>query len=201
MTTDGPTKAELTRTRLLSAAVEAFAEKGFHATTTRDIALASGLSSAALYVHHRSKEELLYLISRSGHEQTLSRIRNAVASSEDPRRQLWQLVHDFVSHQAREHTTGRVINYEMAALSTEHLAEIKAIRQRIDREIRAVIANGIAAGQFTTPEPRMASVAIQSLGVDVARWYRDGRWAPEHIAAQYADMALRLVGAGAVETP
>ena len=60
--------SESTRDRLLAAAIEAFAAKGLHGTTTRDIAAGAGMSPAALYVHHRSKEELLFLISRAGHE-------------------------------------------------------------------------------------------------------------------------------------
>ncbi len=51
--------------RVLLAAATAFAERGFHATTTRDIAAAAGLSPAALYVYFRSKEEVLYQIARS----------------------------------------------------------------------------------------------------------------------------------------
>jgi hypothetical protein len=42
----------------------------------------------------------------------------------------------------------------------------------------------------------MASVALLSLGIDIARWYRDDNlWSPEDIAHRYADMALRIVGA------
>ncbi|MGW3416419.1 helix-turn-helix domain-containing protein, partial [Streptomyces sp. NPDC000888] len=44
--------------RLLVAAVEAFAERGYHATTTRDIAGRAGMSPAALYIHYKTKEEL-----------------------------------------------------------------------------------------------------------------------------------------------
>ena len=63
------------RTRLARAAVEAFAARGFHGTTTRDISTAAGMSPAALYVHHRSKEELLFELSRVGHERVLAMVR------------------------------------------------------------------------------------------------------------------------------
>ena len=66
------------RTRLLAAAVAAFAAKGFHGTTTRDISTAAGMSPAALYVHHRSKEELLHQISLAGHERTLALVHRGV---------------------------------------------------------------------------------------------------------------------------
>ena len=54
------------RERLLEAAVEAFAEKGFTATTTRDIASRAGMSPAAVYVHHDTKENLLFTVSVEG---------------------------------------------------------------------------------------------------------------------------------------
>src|SRR4051794_6434574 len=54
--------------RLLMGAVDAFAERGYHATTTRDIASRAGMSPAALYVHYRSKEELLFQLIRIGHQ-------------------------------------------------------------------------------------------------------------------------------------
>jgi AcrR family transcriptional regulator len=41
--------------KLLVAAVEAFAERGYHATTTRDIAGRAGMSPAALYIHYKTK--------------------------------------------------------------------------------------------------------------------------------------------------
>ncbi|WP_107074770.1 TetR family transcriptional regulator [Micromonospora sp. MH33] len=189
-------RADATRARLLEAAVTAFAERGFHGTTTRDIAAAAGLSPAALYVHHKSKEELLYLISRSGHEHVLRLVREAVASSADPAAALRRVVHDFVVTHARDHTTTRVVNYELAALSPAHHAEIREIRHRIEQAIRQLVEAGVSAGVFETPDPRMAAAALLSLGVDVGRWYRDGGdLVPEYIAARYAEMALRIVGA------
>src|SRR5689334_22341445 len=64
--------------RLMRAGLESFARRGYHATTTRDIATAAGMSPAALYVHFSSKAALLYEISRSGHEQTLALVENAI---------------------------------------------------------------------------------------------------------------------------
>jgi hypothetical protein len=88
------------------------------------------------------------------------------------------------------------VNYELAALTPEHLAEILAIRQEIDRDVRELVESGVASGNFDTPNPRMAAVALLSLGIDLARWYRDdGTWRPEDIADRYAEMALRIVGA------
>ncbi len=180
----------------MDAAVIAFAERGFHGATTRDVTSIAGLSTAAIYVHHRSKEELLYQISHTGHLDTLARIQAAIASSANPAEQLIALVRDFAIHHARCHTAARVINYELAALSPEHQHVIKGIRQTIDTEVRTLIEHGVAEGRFDNPNPQMAAVAILSLGVDIARWYReDGAWTPEELGDHYVDLALRIVGA------
>jgi len=193
-TTDLP-RAAATRARLLDAAVRAFAERGFHATTTRDIAAAAGMSPAALYVHHQSKEELLYLISRSGHERTLALVRDGLVGSEDPVKQLVSVVRRFAIDHARGHTVARVVNYELAALSPEHFEEIRQIRQEIDHEVRRLVESGMAAGVFQVRDAGMTTLALLSLGIDIARWYRDeGTWTPEDIGDHYAELALRIVG-------
>ncbi|HSE10577.1 MAG TPA: TetR/AcrR family transcriptional regulator [Nocardioidaceae bacterium] len=184
------------RARLMAAAVESFAAKGFHGTTTRDIASGAGMSPAALYVHHRSKEDLLHQISRAGHVETLELVQSAVATSDDPREQLLAVVHAFVVRHAEGHTGARIVNYELHALSPEHLEEIAAIRRRIEQEMRGVVERGVTAGVFSTPDPHMTSLALLSLGIDVARWYRDeGAWTPAEIADHYGELALRMVGA------
>ena len=184
------------RTRLARAALDAFAVRGFHGTTTRDISTAAGMSPAALYVHHRSKEDLLFEVSRDGHLRTLALVEAAVARSQDPVEQLAAFVEDFVRDHALVHTGARVINYELAALSEEHLEQIAAIRRDIDGVLRSVLERGVAAGAFATPDARMTTLAILSLGIDVARWYRDeGRWTPDEVAAHYRLLALRMVGA------
>ena len=191
------TPAPDARTRLARAAVEAFAARGFHGTTTRDISTAAGMSPAALYVHHRSKEELLFELAKVGHERVLDLARESVAGSDDPATQLGDLVEAFARDHAVAHTGARVINYELAALSEEHRAAILAIRHEIDLVLRGVVDRGVAAGDFRTPDPRMTALAILSLGIDVARWYRDeGRWTPDQVAAHYRLLALRMVGAG-----
>ena len=191
----GRPRADATRARLADAAIRAFAERGFHATTTRDIAAAAGMSSAALYVHHRSKEELLFLISRDGHDETLALVRAAVAAATDTVDALRRVMREFAIYHARDNTGARVINYELTALSPEHLATIRAIRHDIEQELRTVVAAGVAEGLFTTPDVDLTTAALLSLGVDLARWYREGhRWTPEQIGDLYAETALRVVG-------
>lgn len=183
------------RERLLDAAVEAFAEHGFHGTTTRDIAARAGMSPAALYVHHASKEDVLYEVSRVGHEGTLRAVRNAVASATSPADRLAAYVRAFTSWHAEHHTRARIVQYELDALSDEHYAEVAVLRREIEGVLRDVIVDGVADGTFRLEPDHVADTlrAILSLGVDVSRWYRDDgvRSAPE-IAQLYAALAVRM---------
>lgn len=184
------------RSRLIEAARESFAEKGFHGTTTRDIAAAAHMSPAAVYVHHRTKESLLFEISRQGHEAILRVVREALEGVVDPTEQLHALARAFARRHAAAHTTARVVNYELAALSQEHRAVVEELRHQIEDEVRTVLRAGIAAGQFDCPNVHLTTSAILGLGVDIARWYRDDlRWSPDEIADHQAQMALRMVNA------
>ncbi|MFI1971083.1 TetR family transcriptional regulator [Streptomyces cinnamoneus] len=183
--------------RLLTAAVEAFAERGYHATTTRDIAGRAGMSPAALYIHYRTKEELLYRISGVGHRLALGILRRAHDGPGSPAERLADAVRRFVRWHAEHHTTARVVQYELGALGEEHHAEIVALRRETDAAVRAIIEEGVAAGDFDVPDVRGTSLAVLSLCVDVARWFSvDGRRTPEEVGDLYAGLVLRMVGHG-----
>ncbi len=83
--------------RLMLAGVESFAQRGYHATTTRDIASNAGMSPAALYVHFPSKAALLFEISRSGHEQALNLVASAAEQADDPVEAMREIVERFVA--------------------------------------------------------------------------------------------------------
>lgn len=195
-------RTEHTRSRLFDAAIASFSSNGFHGTTTRDIAAAAGISPGALYVHHRSKEDLLYEISLSGHQTTLDVVRRGRDSSQDPTEQLVAVVGEFTAHHARGHVQARVVNYELRGLAPEHQAEIRRIRHEIEAVVVEIVEAGVAQGQFDVSDVQMTAVALLSLGIDVSRWYREGgSWTPERIGEFYTGLALRIVAARPHVTP
>ncbi|MFJ9433054.1 TetR/AcrR family transcriptional regulator [Streptomyces sp. NPDC101490] len=181
--------------RLLVAAVEAFAERGYHATTTRDIAGRAGMSPAALYIHYKTKEELLHRISRIGHDKALEILRAAADGEGTAAERLAGAVRSFVRWHAERHATARVVQYELDALGPEHRAEIVELRRESDAAVRGIIAEGVAAGEFDVPDVPGTTVAVLSLCIDVSRWFTtQGRRTPDEVGALYADLVLRMVG-------
>ncbi|MFE6665439.1 TetR/AcrR family transcriptional regulator [Streptomyces sp. NPDC057697] len=182
--------------RLLVAAVDAFAERGYHATTTRDIAGRAGMSPAALYIHYKTKEELLHRISRIGHDRALFVLEAAADGGGTAAERLAEAVRSFVRWHAERHTTARVVQYELDALGEEHRTEIVELRRRSDAVVRRIIGEGVRAGEFDVPDVPGTTLAVLSLCIDVARWFNaQGSRTPDEVGELYADLVLRMVAA------
>src|SRR5262249_18608539 len=95
--------------------------------------------------------------------------------------------------QARHHTTARVVEYDLPALSAEHYREISSLRRRIAAVVRGVLAEGARGGAFDVPDVDGAALALLSMVTDVARWYPShSRQSPDRLGRLYADLALRM---------
>lgn len=186
-------RSAATRARLLDAAAKEFSAKGFNATSTRDITSSAQISPSALYVHHSSKEELLYLLSKRAHVRALEVVRHARELAPDPAGQLWRMVYDFAVHHAETHVDSRVANYELSSLDGPHLEEVMALRSKITLEFRDVIKQGVVEKVFDPPQIGLAVTAIISQCVDISRWYGESNIDPESIANAFADMSLQSI--------
>lgn len=184
--------------RIRAVAVEAFAEHGYGGTTTRDIAARLGLSPAAMYPHYRSKEELLFAISHEGHQRCVELLTAADPTAATPRLRLTAVVRAFTAWHARHHAHGRVVQYELTALSLEHQQQIMDLRRQVSRIVKRIVRAGAEDGSFVVPDVDGVNLAINSLCVDVCRWFPAGGFTdPDQVADLYAELALRLVGSTA----
>ncbi|GAA1826415.1 TetR/AcrR family transcriptional regulator [Pseudonocardia ailaonensis] len=185
-----------TQQAIVDAALDSFAERGFHGTSLKHIAQGSGLSTAALYVHFASKEELLFALSRRGHTLALGIVATAAAIP-DPVTAAQVLVYSFTRWHAEARTLARVVQYEQGALGPGHAEEIAGLRRDTEQAVRDLVGRGVASARFAVPDVRGASAAILSLGIDVARWYSSrSPWTPHDLGVLYVELASRLLGVG-----
>src|SRR3954467_6549460 len=66
------------RDQMIKGAVSLFKEKGFHRTTTREIAKAAGFSIGTLYEYIRTKEDVLYLVCDFIYDEVKDRLQKEV---------------------------------------------------------------------------------------------------------------------------
>jgi AcrR family transcriptional regulator len=123
-------KKQLTRERIAAAALELFAERGYHATTVADIAAAAEVSERTVFTYFHAKEDILFadhaelqerlveaLANRPAGRPALDALRDFVVDNlsliDEQSRTRWEIVsHDdhLLSHQrARQAELGDVI--------------------------------------------------------------------------------------------
>jgi len=88
----GTEKAEQTRKLIFQSALQLFREKGFDATTMRDIASLSGLALGAAYYYFPSKEAIVQAYYEVVQEEHNRRVREALASGKMNLQQRLQFV-------------------------------------------------------------------------------------------------------------
>jgi AcrR family transcriptional regulator len=150
--------------RILLAAATAFAERGFHATTTRDIAAQAGLSSAALYFYFRSKEEVLYQIATSALDFTIEVAATEAKGPGSPAERLANLVRVLTIWHTYNSQVAHVVLYQTGALTTAHLADIAAKQREVSQIVRQVIA-----GYRLTPQQLGDFNAVAALRITGGR--------------------------------
>jgi AcrR family transcriptional regulator len=202
MTSNGEMWPDLTppaRRRLLLAALEAFSEYGYYATTTREIGQRAGMSPAAVYVHYPTKADMLAQICVRGHAEVLEEIERALRRPGTPSERVGRFVTAFSSFHARRHTLGRVIQYELRGLENDRFREVAGLRHRFETLIVQELRAGVQAGEFTVGDVDATGVAILSLGIDVARWYgaMSDQMSADDVAELHRTLVMRMLGAPA----
>jgi AcrR family transcriptional regulator len=182
--------------RILDAALEAFAEHGYHGTTTRDLARRAGLSVPGVYHYYASKQDILFDLMTVIIDELLNRSRQALADAAlDPRAQFDALVESLLRFHMYRRTGAMVSTAELRSLEPGNRERYVAKRDEQQRMLDRAILDGVRDGVFATPYPKDASRAIASLCVGVASWYRpDGTLSVDALLDRYLTIARSIVG-------
>jgi TetR/AcrR family transcriptional regulator, cholesterol catabolism regulator len=81
-------RAAIRRRKVLTAASELFAKKGFEATSIRDIAVAAGMMSGSLYYYFTSKENLYIAVQDASVSKIFIAVEKAIVGVADPWKRL-----------------------------------------------------------------------------------------------------------------
>ncbi len=180
----------------LAAALEAFAEHGYHGTSVRQIAARAGLSVPGLYHHYPSKQSLLQGISELTMADLLERSEAALAEAGgDPLARFDALIESLLRFHMFRRAQAFVGSTEIRSMDPDYRRIYVGHRDRQQAMIDEAVADGVAAGVFTTAHPRDAGRALATMCVGVSTWYRpDGPLAPDELVARNLELAHGLVG-------
>jgi AcrR family transcriptional regulator len=193
---------ETTRRREIEdAASSLFHERGYSATSVRDIARAVDIQGASLYAHVASKQDVLWSIV----EGTATRFEVAADEVEaaDPGALMFgpgvhviSLVRAHVGVVTDDIERASVFVLEWRALDPERREDIARRRDAYEGRFRTAIVDGVEAGAFAPVDPALTAAYILTALNGLVAWYRpDGRLSARTIADAFADLSLRAVRA------
>ena len=124
---------------LLDAAASHFADKGYHATTIRDIAQVAGVTPGAVYFHVPTKQALLIAVYTEGVDRMLGHLEQTVAGEADSQLRFRRSIKAHLEAILDDSAYARVIVRVLPDDVPEAKAELKVQRERYEARFRALI--------------------------------------------------------------
>jgi TetR/AcrR family transcriptional regulator, cholesterol catabolism regulator len=162
------------RNELIRQAARLFAEKGYHGTSTGDLAEAMGVQKGSLYAHIRSKEDLLWEVAHDGaaaFHAALDEIADELPATEKIRLAL----RAHLRVVAEQLDVATVFIREWRYLEGERRDEFVAERRRYEERFRALFREGRELGELRTDlDDATATLLVLSAANWAYTWLRSG---------------------------
>lgn len=183
--------------RLAWIAGSLFAERGFGATSIRDIAAAAGVAPSSVYSHYPSKDALLVAYLNESHEAAASLLRTQMLenATRPPADQVAALV-AFATQRFLTNPGSSVLSRaELRRASPESTAIAHRMRRDSADFLAGVIRRGRASRELQAPEPpdRLA-ITLLSTARQAAPWLQRWPLAPVDVTADaLGEFSRRIV--------
>ncbi|MCO7218557.1 TetR/AcrR family transcriptional regulator [Klenkia sp. PcliD-1-E] len=177
------------------AARDLFYEKGYEATSLREVAAAVGVKVSSLYNHIDGKQSLLVsmmdaIMGDLGRAQA-----DALANRTDSLDRLRAVLDCHVRFHAERAQDVFIGNSELRSLHAEARGKIVALRDAYERQISAAIAAACSEAGVELIDLRLQTYAVVAAGSHVSAWYRPGgTMTLDEIVDIYTTMAFRQLG-------
>jgi AcrR family transcriptional regulator len=187
-----------TREAIHEAAVELFAQRGYHATSMRAIASAARVQPAAIYHWYPSKEEILIQLQDDFMERLTDKVVAAVARHERPALRLAAAVREHVVFHGLHTRAAFVTDSEIRALTEGPRRALIARRDDYQARFSEMIRDGIRDGSLRTSDVHVATYAILLQCTGVALWFdAAGPLKLEQVAELHIELVLGSLQASA----
>jgi len=171
----------------LSRAAQVFADQGYHSTTMRDLAAASGMSLAGMYYYVRGKEELLHRIQERCFTRVLAGAERALAAlgDADPLERLQAFIRHHVTFFAAHMAEMKVLSHEATSLTGDRQRKVNAIKRRYVDLLERLLKD--VAPEEPTVDRSAAAYVLFGMMNWIYNWYDPaGEIDPERLAGLIA---------------
>ncbi len=160
------------RGQLIRESARLFRQKGFEATSVRDIAAATGLQSGSWVYHFKTKQDILAAVMEEGLQRALERIEAIGREQLSPREQFRALLRahlDTILAPGQDFIP--VLLYEWRALAKKSRPRVVALQRRYEAVWDQVIAQLQHSGEWAQPTRIDRLLMFGALNW-MAHWYR-----------------------------
>ncbi|MEO1052444.1 MAG: TetR/AcrR family transcriptional regulator [Bacteroidota bacterium] len=177
--------------QVIRKAAELFKEKGYAATSMRDLAQKLGIEAASLYSHIKSKEEILQSLCFGMADEFIQSLDNVekedISSSEKLRKGI--IGHCQVI--AKDLTASAVFLNEFRHLSQPHLRNFLILRINYINRFKKIIEEGMIRGEFRNLDKKLTVMTIFSSLNWMPNWYNPvGEIDQVELGHQLAEMLI-----------
>lgn len=177
---------------ILEAAARLFRDKGYPATSMRDLAQAVDLKASSLYNHISSKEEILHKICFDNARHFLYAMQEVEKKEGSATDQVKELLRLHIRLATEDPTSVTSFNDEWRHLSEPQLSDFKALRKDYENRFKAIIKTGIENGEFNSLNANIILYTLLSSIRWLYDWYHpDGKITAEELVENLLDLLLR----------
>jgi AcrR family transcriptional regulator len=146
------------------AAFKVMARSPHGSCSVQDILAEAGLSTRAFYRHFASKDELIIDMYRTDSERTMAQLADAVQAAANPIEALFAWIDHWVAlaYDQRRHGHIRVLGSLEAQSARGFRAAFADGMEPSRAVLRAILADGVATGDFPTADPTLDARALQA---------------------------------------
>jgi len=140
-------KYEHQRMEAIRSAAAVFADKGYHGSSTRDIAEYMGIKQGSLYYYFKSKEDALSEVCLYGMQDYVERMNKISASGQTFREKVVATVTSHVTKYREKNEALRVYNAERLYLPESKRTKLKELGTGYRQQLEKIFIDGIASGE------------------------------------------------------
>jgi TetR/AcrR family transcriptional regulator, fatty acid metabolism regulator protein len=193
---------DATRERLLEAAEEVFAAKGYHGAVVDDIIRASDSSKGGFYFHFPNKQAIFLALVDALTPKLTNAVERAIAGESGAVAQLDAALRTVLESFSRYRRLTRILLLEANALGHGFDERLMQTRGHFAGMIRGYLDRAVMAGDIPPLDTELASwVWFGAINELVARWVVTGQPDPlESALPELRRLLMRSVGVGVSET-
>ena len=185
-----------TERAIRTAAVSMFSSQGYHAATLRKLAEEIGIKAGSLYNHIHNKQDLLYSLLNGIMQDLLQGFESKVEGVDDPKRRLEIFIDNHVEFHTSRSEEVFIGNMELRNLESENHRALVKLRDRYQRKLTEILADGERTGQFAIDDMKTTVFAIFGMLNGISVWFNPrGPQSSSQISKRFQKLIWLIVAA------